>query len=309
MQFLVVTSTLLLSAIRKRLYTTILISVLAPVLLLVVLFSIPDLSSLNYVLVDTSSPVLIVSSVKIGEDCYSATLLENVLVADNSIRKVSVLATSSEPSRLLGALNLTRHYNYTSAVVLPRDLYSSLREQHVVTVQLDQITRNYTVAGLWSSNIVLLVDINLESQLDKFVCLISRREILLNILRSTESNLLSTAMLWILALSLVYTPVIYAAQRRVIESLRVDLRVLVESGVSARKILLSTITVLTALHVIVVLYVCALSIVLVYTAWSLLSYILPLPLPTLRTSVFQLLLLKILLGFLTAYLACRGVVE
>ena len=309
MQFLVVTSIMLISAIRKRLYTTILVSVLAPVLLLVVFFSIPDLSSLNYVVVDTSRPVLIVSSVKSSEECYSATLLESVLVTDNSALKIGVLATSVKPSRLLEALSLIKHYNYTSAVILPRDLYNDLGEPRVITVLLDQDSRNYTVAGLWSSNIVLIVDSSLESQLDRFVCLVSRGEILLSILRSTESDLLSTTILWILILSLVYTPIIYAAQRRVIESLKVDLRVLVESGVSTRKVFLSAVTVLTALHVIVVLYVCAIGVVLVYTAWSLLGYILPLPLPTLRASVLQLLLLEILLGFLTAYPACKGVVE
>ena len=309
MQFLIVTRTLLLSAIRKRLYTTLLASLLAPILLLIVLLSIPDLSSLNYMFIDANRPILVVSSVKNSENCYLATLLEGSLIVDNSSLKTSILIISAKALRVLRELSLTKQYNYTSGVVLSRDLYEALKKPRVITVLVNQDIHNYTIAGLWSSNIVLLIDDSLEIQLDKYVCLKPRGEFLSNLLGIFENDLLNTAVLWIFILSLIYMPIVYIAQRRVIEALKVDVNVLVECGVSTRRVLLSIVSVLVVLHVIIVLYISALGVVLVYTGWSLLSYILPLPMPTLRAIIIQLLLFEILLGFLTAYPACRGVIE
>lgn len=309
MQFLIVTRTLLLSAIRKRLYTTLLASLLAPILLLIVLLSIPDLSSLNYMFIDANRPILVVSSVKNSENCYLATLLEGSLIVDNSSLKTSILIISAKALRVLRELGLTKQYNYTSGVVLSGDLYEALKKPRVITVLVNQDIHNYTIAGLWGSNIVLLIDDSLEIQLDKYVCLKPRGEFLSNLLGIFENDLLNTAVLWIFILSLIYMPIIYIAQRRVIEALKVDVNVLVECGVSIRRVLLSIVSVLVVLHVIIVLYISALGVVLVYTGWSLLSYILPLPMPTLRAIIIQLLLFEILLGFLTAYPACRGVIE
>jgi len=200
-----------------------------------------------------------------------------------------------------------KRYNYTSGVVLPREVFTSLGKPSVVEITVNSTTREYPVAGSWSSNIVLLADSELEFNPEIYVCTSSQSSILVGLLERLEGDLLRTTGFWILLLSLVYLPIIYTAQRRVVEALHVNFRVLTESGVDSLTLYFSTLTALVALYLVVVLYVCALGVVLVYTAWSLLSYFILIPPPTLRTSVLTLLLVEILLGVLVTPLASRGV--
>jgi len=308
LEILVAVSTLLVSAIRRSLYTTLLISTLAPVLLLVVLFSTPSISSLEYTSLMQDKQVLFFSNTRSSEECYSAGIVEGSIMVNSSVLRAPILIVSANPDRVLGVLGLARgNYTASSYVVLPRDIYSDIGKPSLVVVRLNNATGEYSVAGSWGSNTVLLVTSSVNYHLDKYLCLASRSRILLDTVESIESNLLRTAELWVLVLSIVYLPVIYAAQRRVVESLRVDLRVLVNIGVSARNLYFSTTTTLIVLYIIVVFYVCALGVVLVYTAWSVLSYIVVLPYPALRLSAIPLLLLEVLLGVLVAPLASRGV--
>jgi hypothetical protein len=307
-EFLVTTEMLLQLAFRKGLYTITLLSVLAPVLLTIVLFSIPDFEGLSYIYANDGRVVPVFSSINNGEKCYPAVVADGFLVTGNSGLKTYILIVGSEPSRLLEPLGLARQYQYSIAVILPRDVYMRLGKPWAVPVLLDQVSRNYTVAGIWSSNIVLVIDQSLRDH-DGYVCLVSRGDILLSALKGVERDLLDTATLWILLLSLVYLPIIYAAQRRIAESLLVDARVAFEAGASNRGILISTSVTLIVLHVIGVIHACTLGVVLVYTAWSLLGYVMPLPPPSPRMSIAQLLIAEIVLGALTAYPASRGAVE
>jgi len=307
-EFLVTTETLLQLAVRKGLYTITLLSVLAPVLLTIVLFSIPDFEGLSYFYAKDGRVVPLFFSINNGEKCYPAVVADGFLVTGNSGLKTHILIVGSEPSRLLEPLGLARQYQYSIAVILPRDVYMRLGKPWAVTVLLDQVSRNYTVTGIWSSNIVLIIEQSLRDH-DGYVCLFSRRDIMLSALKDMEMDLLDTATLWILLLSLVYLPIIYAAQRRIAESIRVDARVAFEAGASNRGILISTSVTLIVLHIIGIIHACTLGVVLVYTAWSLLGYVMPLPPPSPRTSIAQLLIAQIVLGALTAYPASRGAVE
>lgn len=308
MEILVVVKTLLIKAIRRGLYTTLLISTLAPVLLLVVLFSTPSISSLEYTSLMRDKQVLVFSSSKSSGECYSAGIVTGSIIVNSSMLRAPVLVVSADPTRILGTLGLARgDFNESSYVVLPSDIYIDLGKPSLVVVEVENTTEEYSVAGSWGSNTVLLVTSSVNYHLDNHLCINSQRGILLSTVERAESELLRTAELWILVLSFVYLPVIYAAQRRVVESLRVDLRVLANSGVSAHYIYCSTTITLIVLYIIVVFYVCALGVVLVYTAWSALSYIVVLPYPALRSSIMPLLLLEVLLGVLVAPLASRGV--
>jgi hypothetical protein len=310
LKFLVAVNTLLVTAIRRGLYTTILASVLAPVLLLVVLFSLPSTSSLEYFLLEQERQVLVVTTTKTSGDCYSAKLVEGLLVASTSSLRAHILLVSAEPSEVLRTLGLTRgEINATSSLVLPRDVYTALEKPRVVRVVVNNTTRDYTVAGFWSSNIVLLVSSEVALDSSKYACIAPRSRVLLGVIESAESSLLSTAELWILVLSFTYLPVIYTAQKRVVESLSTSLRVLANSGVGPRSLYFSTLTALVALHVLVVLYVCALGVVLVYTAWAALSYFTVLPPPVIRSHVASLIPVELVLGVLVAPITSRGAVK
>jgi hypothetical protein len=301
--------TLILSAIRKKLYNTILVAVLAPVLLAVVLFTIPDPSSLNYAYIDNGKPVLLVSSSVVGGDCYPATAVEGFVGNGSSGLSAIVLVVKAEAPRVLSSTGLSKQYNYSSGVVLPLDLYNDLGKPSSVVVSISGRTRNYTVASSWGSNIVLLLDSELSGWFDEYVCLTPRGDLFRGVLRSIERDLLSASLQWMILLILAYSVIIYTAHRRVAESMRLDVRILVESGLSNRAAKASTAIALIVLHALMTLYVSALGVVLVYTAWSLLGYILPLPPPTLRTSTLWILLLEVLLGAAVAYPASRSVVD
>jgi len=304
---LVVVSTLLLSAIRKRLYTSILIGVLAPVLLIVVLFSIPSISVLGAEYVGLERAILSVSSSASSGECYRAVILNGVVGVDNSSSESHFLIINANASVFLEAVGLAKKYNLSSGVILPRELYEALGKPHIVKAMLNQSVYEYSVAGAWRSNLILLVDNSFQKPLELYACLQPRESVLLSTVSRAESDLLDTARFWILLLIVVYVPVVYATMRRVAESLSVDVKLLVESGVSPWGALLSGVIALTVLYAVISLYVYALGIVVVYTAWSLLSYILPLPQPMLRIEGVQLLLAMILMGSFTAYPACRSV--
>jgi len=301
--------TLILSAIRKKLYNTLLVAVLAPVLLAVVLFSIPDPSSLNYAYIDAGKPLLLVSSSVVGGDCYPATAVEGFVGNGSSGLSAIVLVVKAEASRVLSSTGLSKQYNYSSGVVLPLDLYNDLGKPSSVVVSISGRTHNYTVASSWGSNIVLLLDSGLSGWFDEYACLTPRGDLFRGVLRSAESDLLSVSLRWVILLILAYSVIIYIAHRRVAESMRLDVRILVEIGLSTRTAIASTAITLIVLHTVMTLYVSALGVVLVYTAWSLLGYILPLPPPTLRATTLWILLLEVLLGVAVAYPASRSVVD
>jgi len=301
--------TLILSAIRKKLYNTLLVAVLAPVLLAVILFSIPDPSSLNYAYIDAGKPLLLVSSSVVDGDCYPATTVEGFVGNDSSGLSALVLVVKAEASRVLSSTGLSKQYNYSSGVVLPLDLYNDLGKPKSVVVSISGRTHNYTVASSWGSNIVLLLDSELSGWFDEYTCLTPRGDLFRGVLRSAESDLLSVSLRWVILLILAYSVIIYIAHRRVAESMRLDVRILVEIGLSNRTAKASTAIALIALHALTTLYVSTLGVVLVYTAWSLLGYILPLPPPTPRASTLWILLLEVLLGVAVAYPASRSVVD
>jgi len=304
--FLAAVETLLLSAARRGLYSAILVSVLAPALLPVVLFSIPDFRSFGYGYADGGRAVLALSSAG-GESCYPAGVVESSLAVGNMSLRAVILVVDAEPSRLLTPLGLMGRCNGSTCAVLPREVYEGLGKPRAVMVLLDQSqkSRECAVAGPWDSNVALLAGTGLEAGLEARACLVSQEDILLGVLRSTEEDLLSTAALWAIALSLAYMPVLYTAQRRVAESLRREAGVLLNCGVSRRTVLASTAVALALLHVFAVLYVGSLGVVLVYTAWSLLRHVV-LP-PALRWGAAWLLAVEAVLGALTAYPASRGV--
>jgi hypothetical protein len=301
--------TLILSAIRKKLYSTLLVSVLAPVLLAVVLFSIPDPSNFNYAYIDDGKPILLVSSSVVGGDCYPATTVEGFAGNGSSGLSALVLVVKAEAPHVLSSTGLSKQYNYSSGVVLPPDLYNSLGKPSSVVVSISGRTHNYTVASSWGSNIVLLLDSELSGWFDEYACLTTRGDLFRGVLRSAESDLLSVSLRWVILLILAYSVIIYIAHRRVAESMRLDVRILVEIGLSNRTAAASTAIALIVLHALMTLYVSTLGIVLVYTAWSLLGYILPLPPPTLRATTLWILLLEVLLGVAVAYPASRSVVD
>ena len=301
--------TLILSAIRKKLYSTFLVSILAPVLLAVVLFSIPDPSSFNYAYIDAGKPILLVSSSVVGGDCYPATAVEGFVGNGSSGLSAIVLVVKAEAPHVLSSTGLSKQYNYSSGVVLPLDLYNDLGKPSSVVVSISGRTHNYTVASSWGSNIVLLLGSELSGWFGEYACLTPRGDLFRGVLRSIERDLLSASLQWMILLILAYSVIIYTAHRRVAESMRLDVRILVESGLSNRTAKASTVIALIVLHALMTLYISALGVVLVYTAWSLLGYILPLPPPTLRTSILWIILLEVLLGVAVAYPASKSVVD
>jgi hypothetical protein len=305
-ELLASTELLLLSALRRGLYSAVFVSVLAPSLLPVVLFSFPDFRSLSYP--DGGRTILEFPGVEGRGVCYPAKVVEGLIASGNASLEAVILVVEAEPSKLLKPLGLAGQHDLSAAVVLPREVYASLGGPRVVKVLLNQVPRNYAVAGLWGSNVVLLVGSGLGVSSAEHACLVSQRDVLLSILRSAEEDLLSTAALWAMALSLAYLPVLYAAQRRVAESLRAEAVVLLSSGASKRTVLASVAAALALLHVLGVAHVSSLAVVLVYAAWSLLSYVVALPPPALRGGVAWLLAAEALLGVLTAYPASRGAV-
>jgi hypothetical protein len=193
--------------------------------------------------------------------------------------------------------------------VLPLDLYNDLGKPNSVVVSISGRTHNYTVASSWGSNIVLLLDSELSGWFDEYACLTPRGDLFRSVLKSVESDLLSISLQWVILLILAYSVIIYIAHRRVAESMKLDARILVEIGLSNRTATASTVITLIVLHTLMTIYISALGVVLVYTAWSLLGYILPLPPPTLRTSILWIILLEVLLGVAVAYPASRRVVD
>jgi len=306
--YFIVTSTLLLVVLRKRLYLITLVSVLAPVFISVALFMFPSPSSLEQLVLRSDLPILVVSRSSVSSECYEARLVNATIIAPSGNTILLALAVHTDPHILLSKLGF-KLYNYTSVVLLPREIYVNLSKPREITLLLDHERFNYSVLGYWDSNIALLVDSNFSLEGNLYLCVEYRSVFAKDILESTERNLLSVAELWIYLLILVYLPVFYTAQRILVESLKVEVKSLFESGVNIRTIILSLTSTVIVLHAITVLYTCTLSIVLVYIGWSLLSYFTPLLPPHIRPGILQLVLVEVLVSFFTAYPATRGVVR
>jgi hypothetical protein len=299
---------ILLSIIRKKLYIAILASVLAPALLTVFIFSFPNLNDLGNLKIDETKLMLTVSGAKLGEACYPASLVDGTLVSSNKSLRAIILVVNTDLGRISG-INFIVQCNYSRSVILPRDAYNTLSKPQALTVMLNKSSGSYTVCGIWDSNIVILLENNLNLYQSKYVCLLSQKNVISNIAKDAEESLVSTATLWVLALNLIYLPVFYAAQKHAIESLQTNIRVLYESGASVRAIIGALMVSLTAIHTVAVLYACALGVIMVYTVHLLLSFVQPLPPPSLRVDVVPLLLVEAFSGACASYPACRGALK
>jgi hypothetical protein len=303
---------ILISIIRKKLYVAILASVLAPALLTVFIFSFPNLNDLGNLKIDETRLMLTVSGAKLGEACYPASLVDGTLVSSNKSLRAIILVVNTDLNTDLGrisGINFIVQCNYSRSVILPRDAYNTLSKPQALTVMLNKSSGSYTVCGIWDSNIVILLENNLNLYQSKYVCLLSQKNVISNIAKDAEECLVSTAALWVLALNLIYLPVFYAAQKHAIESLQTNIRVLYESGASVRTIIGALMVSLTAVHTVAALYACALGVIMVYTAHLLLSFVQLLPPPSLRVDIVPLLLVEAFSGACVSYLACRGALK
>lgn len=303
--YLATTITLLLVVLRGRHYTVLFAAVLVPILLSTVLYSIPSVKTLELVIPEYNSPIVVYSESPIG-NYYPSRIVEGLLEANNTSVDVKIMVVKMEAQYLNP---LVKCSNCTSGVLLPRDLYTSLGKPGEVVVAVDGFTGVYSVLGYWSSNLVLLLDSELLVEPEGYICTANRQSVLTGFLEGLEYELLATAGLWILVLTLVYTPLVYIAHERLVDALKPELRQFYENGVNPRTLYLSTLTTLLSIHVLVVLYITALGVVLVYTAWSILSAFIPSPPPVLRENLLTPLSTQLLLGFILASIASRGVIR
>lgn len=303
--YLVATTTLLLVVLRGRHYSVLFTTLLVPVLLSIALYSIPSVKTLELGYPGVDSPIILYSEAPC-ENCYPSRLVEGLLMAGNSRVEAVILIASVEAGYLNPFVNCS---NCTSGVLLPRDLHNSLGKPREVVVVVDGSTGAYSVLGYWSSNLVILLDSGLKIEPAGYICITSRQSVLTGFLEGLEYELIATAGLWILVLTLVYTPLVYIGLERLVDSLKPELKQLYESGVDPRTLYYSILTTLLSTHVLVVLYITALGVVLVYTAWSILSSFIPSPPPVLRENLLTPLSTQLLLGFILASIASRGVIR
>jgi hypothetical protein len=94
--------------------------------------------------------------------------------------------------------------------------------------------------------------------------------------------------------------------KRVVESIGVDVRVLLELGSPGRSVVLSVYMALVIVYAAASLYACCLGVVVVYTSWALVGNIIPTPPPTFRLMVLYVLTLYLLVGCLVAIPVSRG---
>ena len=309
MQLLALLWTLIVLFTRRRLYTPLLVGVLPPILISVALLSIPSASSLPVSAPGLDEPVLAISSTTSSRDCYPAGVVEGALLIDNMRVETRLLVVKADASKLLDTLNIARGYSSRSGVALPVKMYESLKGLKVVRVEVDGEIYEYPVTYSWRSNLALLVDPDLQGALELNLCIKRRGDLLVDSLVQVERNLLDTALVWIALLIASYTPILYAVFKRVVESIGVDVRVLLELGSSSRSVTLSVYMALVVVYVVTSLYACCLGVVVVYTSWALVGNIIPTPPPTLRPTVLYVLTLYLLVGCLVAIPVSRGVLR
>lgn len=307
MQLLALLWTLIVLFARRRLYTPLLVGVLPPILISIALLSIPSASSLPVSAPGLDEPVLAISSTTSSRDCYPVGVVEGALLIDNTRVETRLLVVKADASKLLDTLNIARGYSLRSGVVLPVKMYESLKRSRVIRVEVDGEIYEYPVACSWRSNLALLVDPDLRGPLELNLCIKRRGDLLVDSLVQVERNLLDTALVWIALLIASYTPILYAVFKRVVESIDVDVRVLLELGSSSRSVTLSVYMALVIVYAVASLYACCLGVVVVYTSWALVGNIIPTPPPTLRLMVLYVLTLYLLVGCLVAIPVSRGV--
>jgi len=298
---------LLVTMIKRGLYTAVLIGVLAPLMLATILYSIPDATNLLVDYTGLEKPVLLVANKPLGGKCYPGNILSGLVAAGDTVLEARVLGVRADADTLLGELGLTGGYNERSGLVVPMDMYNALGRVSTVKLVLNNTVHEYRVAGSWRASTMLLVDPGLVEVGVLYVCLEPRSEYAAKLLEHVEDSLLATTGSWVLLLLFAYTPVVYASQRRVVESLRGELEALYNTGLSVARLFLSVYAGLVVLSALAALYAVSVGVVLVYTTWSLLGFIAPIPQPVLRSEISFCLLTAVSVFSATALLACRGV--
>lgn len=309
---------LILSLLRKDLYMYILISILIPTIVSVALYSLPSLNMFRETLYsyDSERPIITVSDEKLFGECYSAKLVEDgVIYVDNkSSSKVPVLIVESDPCKITNKI-LGRGFcvNYTDLVVMPKDVCISVEKDRRINMTLGSENISCIVSGYWSSNIVLLITSEISKYMINgskvYLCIETRKDFLERSLSFVENDLIDLARSWVYILILIYIPIIYVTQRRVVESLKTEIKMLYVNGVALKDLKISMFLTLTIVYVATVLYIASLGVMLIYVAWSFLKSIMIIMPPQTRSEVIYMILSMIFSGTATSYIAVKNVVR
>ncbi|MEM4037336.1 MAG: hypothetical protein QW700_05990 [Desulfurococcaceae archaeon] len=275
------------SILRRNAHLILLVSLSAPLVLTVILYSLP--SPVLFLEEYFSSAfrdvnVVITSRNSIIGKCIKAGLVEGELAGYGPVTLVYPKVITKE---FLEALKLNETGCMCSGLIisLPRDIYVYLNYTCNVGLRTLGACGSYCTGYTHKSleAVIVLVNGTESFQRDNlYLCFTSKLEIARNTLVELESSILSTVDAWLFLLLIASLPGVYVASIRVLLSIKSELRVLLNVGLSEAAVTLYCTFALWILEVLSGLFLLSLSTTIVYSASTALSTLVPALVPTFR---------------------------
>lgn len=274
------------SILRRNTHLTLLISLSALLLLTVILYSLPSPALLleNYLssaLKDVN--VVVASRENAGEECIKASVVEAYLDGHGLVALVYSEVIAKRFTDVL-KFNETGCTCSGFTVSLPRNLYVSLNRACDVELKINGECRSYCVKYTHEllEAVIVLNSTQGFHRSNPYLCLTSKFEVVRSTLMELENSVLNTVDIWLLLLLIASLPGVYVASIRVLLSIKSELKVLLNAGLSKATITLCCTFILWVLEALAVIFLLSLSTVIVYSASTALSTLFPVSIPTFR---------------------------
>lgn len=305
---------LITSVYKRSAHFTLLASLISPVVLVVVLNSIPGLAYFleGYLKNIGESRISIISQSNISSQCIEVYLDKAYL---DKWGEVAVIYSVELNNVFQDLIISYTNCNITNATIsLAKEIYEGLGKPCGIKLKEDGSFREYSVLYLHRDLDAIIV-LNTTSPtrrgfLKQYLCTVPEVYILRRTFKDLEEEILGFINTWLWLLLVASVPSIYIASLKTLRNLGNELKTLINTGLDHTAIVLHATLSLTFIGLISVVFLTAISIVIVHAGTTVLSSSVLMLIPTFRYGqIFAYEIIIFIQVFLTALIASLKVVQ
>lgn len=304
---------LTVSIIRKRAHLPVFLSLLIPIVLIVVLNSLPSVEQIysGVGAGEYNERVIGIMRYDIGY-CNLIHLDKGLIDGYNEIVVVSLSSIGGELASYLNVkpTNCPDARDAEISASFPRDLFIGMGKKCYVNLTIGESTLKLGITQIHDYLDAVIIETDYSSNRTSYLCVLDNLNLTLNALLTIEKGIQSVVENWLYLLIIASAPLIYVSLVKSISSLVQEFTGLVVTGFEARRLIFYATLSTLFVSLLVIVTIVFISIVSVYTVYFIVSRItIALP-PDIKVSeILYYIFLLIMMIVCFVITICRRVIN
>lgn len=267
---------LVFSITRSKRHLVLMISFIAPILLIVMLSSIPSLNSYRSLILQShgfNKDTITISDIDSG-NCMKISMGEGFLKDLNHVVVISIndyQELSDRYGEYLDFIPLNCSKNRDIEISLPRRLVNKTNGECIINLHVDNYVLESVVSYTHDYIDAVIVNKNIFNGSTAYICLASSSSYVDDFLHMIDANIGSFIDKVIFMVLIMYSPLFYLALVKTINSVENELRLLRHLGVNEHSLILCVSIALIIVSSMIMMALCFISIISVFTVYYALS--------------------------------------